>query len=573
MTPLIASTIEQCDAAVDAARSGAASWATLPLGERIDLLEQLLPRIMAEAEEMVAHTQRCKGIERGGAWGSEDWLSGPWAFMQGVAGLLTTLRRVHKGAPPLSPSKATQNSSGRTVVEVFPATRMDSLLLNGYRAEVVMSPGISAADALGSAAAVYRGRGFAKPGVELVLGAGNVGAIAVLDILYSLYAKGSVVVVKMSPVNDYLSAYLERIFGEFITRGWLRFVHGGADIGQYLAHHPDIDSVHITGSSLTFDSIVWGSGPDAAERKKSHTPLLTKPITSELGGISPIIVAPGEWDDADLQFQAEQIVTSKLNNAGHNCIATQLVILPESWAQADALLDRIRAVVESLPARPSYYHGSQDRMSAAVAGHSAVEPLGAKALCSLVTDVDPHGAQSLITAEVFAGVLGVVRLPGATTAEFLANAVAFANDVLPGTLGASIFVDPATATRERAAIEKAVADLRYGSVGVNVWSALSFLLAYTPWGAFPGNSAGDIGSGIGFVHNAFLLEGIEKSVVTMPFRPMHRAAFRGHLHLSPKSPFFVTNKTGEITARRLTAYLASGKISALVGIFASALRG
>jgi hypothetical protein len=43
--------------------------------------------------------------------------------------------------------------------------------------------------------------------------------------------------------------------------------------------------------------------------------------------------------------------------------------------------------------------------------------------------------------------------------------------------------------------------------------------------------------------------------------------------MSPKPPFFVTNKTGETTARRLTAYLATGKASALPGVFASALRG
>jgi len=567
------STTEHCDAAVAATRLGTQSWAAVTLGERIDLLERLRPRIMAEAEEMVAHTQRAKGIDAHEAWASEDWLSGPWAFMQGVVGLLTTLRRVQRGEPPLGASKASQRSDGRTVVEVFPATKMDSFLLNGYRAEVWMRPGISAPEALGSAASMYRGRGFADPGVELVLGAGNVGAIAILDILYSLYFKGSVVVVKMSPVNDYLAPYLERIFVEFISRGWLRFVYGGAVIGHYLAHHPEIDSIHITGSSTTFNSIVWGTGPEADKRKRAGTPHLTKPITSELGGISPIIVAPGHWDDADLQFQAEQIVTSKLNNAGHNCIATQLLVLPQSWAQADALVDRIRAIVNALPARPSYYHGAEDRINAALASHPDAERLGADGLCTLVMDLDPHATQSLITEEVFAGVLGVVRLPGATTAEFLVSAVAFANDVLPGTLGASIFVDPATASRDRESVEKAVADLRYGSVGVNVWSALSFLLAYTPWGAFPGNTAADIGSGIGFVHNAFLLEGIEKTVVSMPFRPMHRAALKGHFHLSPKSPFFVTNRTGELTARRLTAYLATGRPTALVRIFASALRG
>ena len=73
--------------------------------------------------------------------------------------------------------------------------------------------------------------------------------------------------------------------------------------------------------------------------------------------------------------------------------------------------------------------------------------------------------------------------------------------------------------------------------------------------------------------NAFLLRDIEKSVVRMPFRPLHRAALKGQFHMSPKPPFFVTNKTGELTARRLSTYLATGKASDLPSVFASALRG
>jgi hypothetical protein len=48
----------------------------------------------------------------------------------------------------------------------------------------------------------------------------------------------------------------------------------------------------------------------------------------------------------------------------------------------------------------------------------------------------------MITTEVFASALGVVRLPGATTADFLRQAVDFANGTLPGTLGATLIVHP-----------------------------------------------------------------------------------------------------------------------------------
>ncbi len=561
------------DADVAVLRENACAWVDLPLVEKVAMLERVGPRVLEVADEMVAETRHAKGIDPDSIWASEDWLTGPWAFLQGVTALLTTLHRVQKGEPPVATSKARRRPDGQTVVDVFPATVVDGLLLSGYHAEVWMQPGVTPDQAANSAASMYRGRGYAHPGVALVLGAGNVGAITSLDILHMLYTEGSVAVVKMNPVNDYLSPFFTRIFGEFVDRGWLRFANGGADVGGYLAQHEGIDSVHMTGSAATHDAIVWGTGPESLQRRASGTPLLAKPITSELGGVSPMIVAAGEWTESDLQFQAEHIVSSKLNNSGHNCIATQVLVLPESWPQADALLDRVRAVVRSLPPRPAYYPRSAEKVDAATADHVSVEHLGEGDLCSIVPDLEAHGVDSLINDEVFAGVLGVVRLPGATTAEFLDNAVAFANDALPGTLGASIIIDPATAKRDAAALDRAVAGLRYGSIGVNAWTGLNFLLAYSPWGAFPGGTVENIGSGAGFVHNAFLLQDIEKGVASMPFRPMHRAALKGQFHMSPKPPFFVTNKTGETTARRLSAYLVSGSPVALAGIFESALRG
>ncbi|WP_353946070.1 aldehyde dehydrogenase family protein [Streptomyces sp. HUAS MG91] len=559
------------DLAVGELKQHAGSWTTTPLADRIALLERMLPKIAEGAPAMVADAARAKGYAADSAWAAEDWITAPWALAQTISALLHVLRRLAAGADPVD-AKAVRRHEGRTVVDVFPATVADRLLLNGFSAQVWTRPGTTPDHVLARAAGEYRGRP-GRSGVALVLGAGNVAAITALDIVHKLYTDGQVVLAKMNPVNAYLRPHFERVFAEFVERGWVRFVDGGGAEGAYLTTHEDVDSIHVTGSERTHDAIVWGTGEQAEERRRADTPLNAKPFTSELGGVSPCIVTPGPWSDADLRFQAEHIVTSKLNNSGHNCVATQILVVPREWDGTEKLLAEIRAVLRELPPRPDYYPGADDRLDAVAFAHPDTEFAFDDDTCRmLVPDItDPD--DPMLSVEVFASALGVVRLPGADAPQFLRAATEFANDRLPGTLGATLLVHPRTERAHRAAVDEAIAALRYGTLGVNCWSAFGFLLGYTPWGAFPGHTRQDIGSGIGFVHNAFMLEDVEKTVLRAPFAPSPRGLFTGSPSLSPRPPYYVTNRTGPTTMRRLTAYTADPKPSRLPGIFASALRG
>ncbi|MEB3980962.1 aldehyde dehydrogenase family protein [Mycobacterium sp. 663a-19] len=560
------------DKALDDLHAGAPTWVALPLKDKVALLEELPRKILDVAPQMVAAAGQAKDIAPTSGWVAEDWLTGVWAFVQGVNSHALVLKRILAGREPISPNAVRTRSDGQVVVDVFPVTGYDRLLLNGWKAQVWIEPGVSAGQTRDDAARMYRGAGYAHPGVSLVLGAGNIGSITTLDILDQLFAQGSVCVVKMNPVNEYLGPFYEEIFGEFVSRGWLRFVYGGGDVGGYLAHHPKVDSVHMTGSATTYDAIVWGADGEAASRKAGNTPVLQKPISAELGGVSPMIVVPGDWSQADLEFQAEHIASSKLNNAGHNCCATQVLVVSEDWPLADRLVAEVRRVMREVEPRRTYYPRSDDNTDRACEGMGG-EFLGADKSRALIPDVDPRSGASILRDEVFAGAMGIVRLPGESTREFLRNAVEFCNDVLPGTLGASIVIDPKTRKRNAAAFDEAISGLRYGAIGVNAWSGLNFLLGYTPWGAFPGHTPQNIGSGTGVVHNAFLLQHVQKGVAEIPFRPSPRAIVKGELTMSPKPVFFVTNKTAETTLRRLVKFLVHGKPTALPGIFASALRG
>ncbi len=149
-----------------------------------------------------------------------------------------------------------------------------------------MRPGVGVEQVRATAGLAQRAPGHTR-GVALVLGAGNITSIAPLDVLHQLYAENRVVVLKLNPLLDDLAPVLDRIFAPFIRRDLVRIVTGGAPEGTYLAEHPGIAAVHMTGSAATHDAIVFGPGAVGTARKAAGEPRLAKPITSELGGVSP----------------------------------------------------------------------------------------------------------------------------------------------------------------------------------------------------------------------------------------------------------------------------------------------
>jgi aldehyde dehydrogenase (NAD(P)+) len=75
------------------------------------------------------------------------------------------------------------------------------------------------------------------------------------------------------------------------------------------------------------------------------------------------------------------------------------------------------------------------------------------------------------------------------------------------------------------------------------------------------------------VHNAFLIDHVERTIVTGPFRPSPRSLLHGELAISPKPPWFLTARTGTATAEKLTRWGARRDWAGLPAIIASALRG
>ncbi len=539
---------ESLDAAVSAVRSGARTWSLLTLGQRRTVLRRLRAAAAAVAEEWADVAATSKGLEPGHPLRGEEWLSGPYAALVALDAYADTLTSLMAGGSPLDTVKLGTAPGGRTVVHTSPLSATDALLLSGYTTEVWLSPGVTAADAIRRAGLAQR-TPRASGGVGVVLGAGNITSIPYLDVLYELMAFNRVSILKVNPTQDALVPVFERALAPLIEPGFLRIVRGGGEVGGYLTQHPDVDHIHITGSDATFRAIVWGTGTRPA------TPKLKIPISAELGGVAPIIVVPGEWSPADLTYQAEHIVTMRLHNSGHNCIAGQVVLVSSDWPQRDDFVGALRAAYNRAPRRPVWYPHSDARLNAAREAYpdAAWCGDGTRAL------IEPDGAEATAveTTEYFAPVLGIIDLPG-TGQEFLDTAIAHANERLTGTLGANVLIDPETHAALGMDFERAIVELHYGTVAVNAWTAFGFLTPTATWGAFPGGTLEDAPSGIGIVHNALLLDGVERTVVRGPFRPFPRSVGRGTFSALPKPPWFVTSRTGAAVCEGFTRFRIDG---------------
>ncbi|KRA32859.1 aldehyde dehydrogenase [Nocardioides sp. Root614] len=562
----------RADAIAGRMRDGEIAWARTPLVRRAELLTEFQRLVDEHAAEWVEVAASIKQLPPDSPLLGEEWMSGPWATLSYLEPLRTTLERLDAGKDPLSGFRTRPAPGDRLAIQVLPHTTYDRLLLNGYAAEVWMQPGVSRDDVRRTA-----GLGQLVPhrtqGTALVLGAGNITSIAPLDVLYVLYADNRVAALKLNPIMDPLLGVFTKVFKPFIDLGVVEIFSSDVALGSALAHHRDIAAVHMTGSEHTHDAIVWGPGEQGRANKAAGTPLLAKPISSELGGVAPVIVVPGAWSRADLRFQAQHVATQRLHNGGHNCIAAQVVILSSDWAQKDAFLAELRSALAGAPARPAWYPGCDVRVAEARRLHPDADLVGGTAERTLLPGLDLQDpAESAFSTEYFGPVLGVTELPG-EGAAFLEAAVAAANATLRGTLGANVIAHPRSLRKMGRAFREILADLRYGTIGVNVWTGVGYLTPHATWGGFPGHALDDIQSGRGVVHNALLLERTERTVVTGPFRPSPRSILHGELSISPKPPWFVDNRTASTTGRRLTRFAARPRWRALPAIFASALRG
>ncbi len=555
------------DEAVARLREAAPELARLPLPDRIALARAMQAGVVRVAAQLVRAACAAKGVPLDTHTEAEEWATGPWPVIRQLRLVAESLTSLHRtGNTPIG--RLDRTADDRLAVRVFPANRIDGVLFAGVTVDVRMRAGMTEAELHASRAACYRSQRHEGRTV-LILGAGNLTSIPAMDVVTKLFNEAKVCLLKMSPVNAYAGPFIETAFAEAIRRGFLAIAYGGADEGAYLAHHPGVDEVHLTGSNATYDSLVWGPpGPERDFRRVRGTPLLSKPVTAELGNVSPVIVVPGPYQDRELAFQAESIAGALVSNAGFNCNTPRVLVTPKGWPARSRLLSAVERALSAAPMRRAYYPGAMERWQHATAGRDDIRQVGPAGMGELpwtllpgLDATDPR--EPAFAREPFCPVLSETELGSDDPVEFLERAVEFANNRLWGTLAADLVVHPAALKDSRIgqSVERAIARLHYGVVSVNAWSGFAFVFGSPPWGAHPGSAPSDIQSGTGWVHNTSMLEGVEKTVLRHPLTAV------------PKPTTFPSHRTAHVVLRRLTRLDERASWTRVPGVVAAAMRG
>lgn len=533
-------------------------WCDVGAKERAALLRACIATTLRVAPEWVRLVCRAKGIDPASEQVGEAWLSGPMTTIRTLR--VTAESLLHDAAP--SPRRIRRRGD-QIIATVTPQSRLESLSMGGLVGEIWLEP-----DAAATQGSLYRDSDHPARdvGLALVLGAGNVSAIAAKDIVYKLVADNEVVILKMHPVTSYLTSVFERAFEPLIAAGYLAICEGGAEVGEFLCGHGLVTSIHLTGSDRTFDAIVWGgSSEEQSRRKAAGDPLIAKPVTAELGCVTPVLVVPGEWSDREVAYQAASVAGMVTHNASFNCTAAKAVLTAAGWPQREQFRDALRQALRDAPPRQAYYPGAQKRYQQFVDAYPAAEVLGARpdgaVPWTLLPDVAPLRSEYALSHEAFCGVVADVAVESDDAVEFLAAAVRCANEEIWGSLSCNLLVDPRTEKTIGDGLEDAIAKLRYGATAVNTWGSALFGLATTTWGAFPGNALEEIGSGVGLVGNALFFD-----------RPQRSVAYGAFMQW-PKPPWWPVHRSLATLGRRWTGFEARPTWGKLPGFAAAAARG
>jgi aldehyde dehydrogenase (NAD+) len=338
------------------------------------------------------------------------------------------------------------------------------------------------------------GRGWVEYepyGTVLVIGAWNYPFYLTLGPAVGAIAAGNTMVLKPSEIAPASAAVMAELVPRYLDKDAIAVVEGDGAVSQELIAQ-GFDRVFFTGGTEIGRKVYEGAAPHLS------------PVTLELGGKSPVIVA----EDADIDVAAKRIAWIKLLNAGQTCVAPDYVLADAKIR--DELIEKIGKAItkfrsQDKPGMRIVNQRQFDRLAGYVARTKGKIALGGNADAAGLrleptVVVDPAPDEPLMCNEIFGPILPVISV------QSLDEAIRFVNS-RPKPLSAYLF------TKSRAVRERVIKEVPAGGMLVN-HLAFQVSTARLPFG-------GVGASGMGGYHGRWGFEEFShrKSVLTKPTRP------------------------------------------------------
>ncbi|HEX9020835.1 MAG TPA: L-glutamate gamma-semialdehyde dehydrogenase, partial [Nitrospirota bacterium] len=298
---------------------------------------------------------------------------------------------------------------------------------------------------------------------------------------------GNCAILKPSGLSPVIAWQLVAIFKAVgLPPGVLQFLPGpGADVGEYLVSHPEIDFIAFTGSK----EVGLGIMKRAAEVRPGQRNV--KRIIAELGGKNAIIID----DSADPDEAVKGVLESALGYQGQKCSAcSRVIVLPDAYEEFhERLAEAIKSIEIGPPEEPSTFMGpliDQEALKK-VSGYRERGKQEGKALLireargegyylgPALFEVGPDA--SIAQEEIFGPVVSLLRAKDMDEAIALANGTEYA-------LTGGIY------SRSPANIQKAKKEFRVGNLYINR-KITGALVGRQPFGGFGMSGAGSKAGG------------------------------------------------------------------------------
>jgi coniferyl-aldehyde dehydrogenase len=166
-------------------------------------------------------------------------------------------------------------------------------------------------------------------GVVGIIGPWNFPLNLVVLPAVAAFAAGNRVMIKMSEVTPNTADLMKETAPKYFEQAELDVVTGGPDIAAAFA-------------ALPFDHLFFTGSPSVGALVQRAASQNLVPVTLELGGKNPVVVAPG----ANIARSAARIARGRMVNGGQVCVCPDYVFVPDD--QLASFVDTARATLRDM---------------------------------------------------------------------------------------------------------------------------------------------------------------------------------------------------------------------------------